>query len=185
LEIPKGTRYTYFTMIRILLLALLTLSIAVPVYSGSAKIYVWRNETGVLVYSDTSRPGAEEVKTKKSNIVKSSLNIETQILDIKTKKILEEYQVVINHPKDNSTIRDNTGSVYISGSIKPIFKRGLKIQLILDDKPHLTPQTHAMFSLHNINRGEHQIKMEVLNKKGKVIALSKITTFYMHRVSVN
>ncbi|MDX2366904.1 MAG: DUF4124 domain-containing protein [Colwellia sp.] len=172
-------------MIKILLLVLLTLSIAAPVYSSSAKIYVWRNETGVLVYSDTPRAGAEEVETKKGNVIKSSTNIETQTLDIETKKIAEEYQVEINHPKDNSTIRDNTGSVYISGSIKPIFKRGLKIQLILDEKPHLTPQTHTMFSLHNINRGEHQIKMAVLNEKGKVIASSKAITFYMHRVSVN
>ncbi|MFT7009573.1 MAG: hypothetical protein ACJAXJ_004123 [Colwellia sp.] len=172
-------------MIKILLLTLLTLSIATPVYSSSAKIYVWRDETGVLVYSDTPRPGAEEVKTKKGNIIKSSTNIETQILDIKSKKIKEEYQVEINHPKNNSTIRDNTGSIYISGSIKPIFKRGLKIQLMIDDKPHLTPQTHTMFSLHNIDRGEHQIKMKLLNEKGKVIASSKVITFYMHRASLN
>lgn len=172
-------------MIKSLLLTLLTLSIAAPAYSSSAKIYVWRNEKGVLVYSDTPRPGAEEVKTKKGNVVKSSTNIETQVLDIKSKKIAEEYQVEINHPKDNSTIRDNTGSVYISGSIKPIFKRGLKIQLMVDDTPHLTPQTHTMFSLRNIDRGEHQIKMQLLNEKGKVIATSKAITFYMHRTSVN
>ncbi|WP_114324904.1 DUF4124 domain-containing protein [Candidatus Colwellia aromaticivorans] len=172
-------------MIKILLLVLLTLSIAAPVYSSSAKIYVWRSETGVLVYSDTPRPGAEEVKAKNGNVIASSTNIETQVLDIETQKIEEEYQVFINHPKDNSTIRDNTGSVYISGSIKPIFKRGLKIQLILDEKPYLTPQTHTMFSLRNIDRGEHQIKMELLNEKGKVIALSKAITFYMHRASVN
>ncbi|MBL4822692.1 MAG: DUF4124 domain-containing protein [Colwellia sp.] len=172
-------------MIKTLLLALLTLSIAIPVDSSSAKIYVWRNEKGVLVYSDTPRPGAKEVKTKKGNVIKSSTNIETQILDIKTKKIEEEYQVVINHPKDNSTIRDNTGSVYISGSIKPIFKRGLKIQLILDDKPHLKTQSHTMFSLRNVDRGEHQIKMKLFNEKGKVIASSKAITFYMHRASVN
>jgi len=172
-------------MIKTILLTLLILSIATPVYSGSAKIYVWRNETGVLVYSDTPRPGAEEVIATKGNVVKSSTHIETQTLDIETQKIKEEYQVVINHPKHNSTIRDNTGSVYISGSIKPIFKRGLKIQLIVDDTPHLKPQTHTMFSLRNMDRGEHQIKMELLNEKGKVIALSKAITFYMHRASVN
>lgn len=172
-------------MIKTILLTLLILSIATPVYSGSAKIYVWRSETGVLVYSDTPRPGAEEVIATKGNVVKSSAHIETQTLDIETQKIKEEYQVVINHPKHNSTIRDNTGSVYISGSIKPIFKRGLKIQLIVDDNPHLKPQTHTMFSLRNMDRGEHQIKMELLNEKGKVIALSKAITFYMHRARVN
>ncbi len=172
-------------MIRLILLTLLTLSIATPVNASTAKIYVWRNEKGELVYSDTPRPGAEEVTTKPGNVIKSSTKVETQVLDINTKKIEDDYQVVINHPKDNATIRDNTGSVYISGSIKPIFKRGLKIQLILDDTPHQKPQTHTMFSLRNIDRGEHQIKMELINEKGKVIALSKAITFYMHRASAN
>ena len=56
---------------------------------------------------------------------------------------------------------------------------------MVDEKPYLTPQTHTMFVLHNIDRGEHQIKMKLLNEKGKVIALSKVITFYMHRSSVN
>ncbi|OUR60163.1 DUF4124 domain-containing protein [Colwellia sp. 39_35_sub15_T18] len=172
-------------MIKFLLLTLLALSIATPVNGSTAKIYVWRNEKGELVYSDTPRPGAEEVITKPGNVIQSSTTIDTQVLDIQTKKITDDYQVVINHPKNNTTIRDNTGSIYISGSIKPIFKRGLKIQLILDGKPYLRPQTHTMFSLKNIDRGEHQIKMQLLNEKGKVIALSKAITFYMHRASVN
>jgi hypothetical protein len=172
-------------MIRFLLLTLLVLSIATPVNASTAKIYVWRNEKGELVYSDTPRPGAEEVKTKPGNVMKSSTKVDTQVLDINTKKIDDNYKVVIDHPKNNSTIRDNTGSIYISGSIKPIFKRGLKIQLILDDQPYQEPQTHTMFSLRNIDRGEHQIKMKLINEKGKVIALSEAITFYMHRASVN
>lgn len=85
----------------------------------------------------------------------------------------------------NATIRDNTGSVYVAGRIKPIFKRGLKIQLYLDDKPYEEPQPHSMFVLRNIDRGEHIIKMKLLNEQGKVIALSNPITFYMHRASVN
>ena len=173
------------TMIRFLLVTLLTLSIATPINASTAKIYVWRNEKGELVYSDTPKPGAEEVKIKPGNVIASSARVETQVLDINTRVIKEEYQVSINIPKDNSTIRDNTGSVYIQGSIKPIFKRGLKIQLILDDAPYQEPQTDTRFSLRDINRGEHQIKMQLLNEKGKVIALSEAITFYMHRASVN
>jgi len=172
-------------MIKFLLLLLLILTITIPVNASTAKIYVWRNENGELVYSDTPRPGAEEVQTKPGNVMSSSTTVDTQVLDIKKREISEEYQVVINHPKNNATIRDNTGSIYISGIIKPIFKRGLKIQLILDGIPYQKPQTHSRFSLRNIDRGEHQIKMQVFNEKGKVIALSKPITFYMHRASVN
>jgi hypothetical protein len=156
---------------------------AAPLFAGSAKIYVWRNEQGVLVFSDSPMPGAEEVDVKEANTVKSS--IDTSILDIKPKVIDDQYQVNITQPKNNSTIRDNTGSVHVSGRIKPIFKRGLKIQLYLDGEPYEKPQTHSMFALRNIDRGEHQIKMTLLGDKGKVIATSSPVTFYMHRISVS
>jgi len=156
---------------------------ATSVFAGSAKIYVWHNEQGVLVFSDSPKPGAEEVDVKESNTVKSS--IDTSILDIKPKVIASDYQVEIIQPESKATVRDNTGSVYVSGRIKPIFKRGLKIQLYLDGKPYEKPQTHTMFVLRNIDRGEHQIKMSLTDDQGKVIATSSPVTFYMHRISVN
>lgn len=179
--IPKGTGYTFNIMvIRVIIFTLIT-SILVPAYASSAKVYVWRNEQGVLVFSDSPRPGAEEVNVKSDNVIQSS--VDTSILDIKPKEIEEKYQVEITLPEDHATIRDNTGSVHVTGRIKPVFKRGLKIQLYLDNKPYDKPQTHSMFALRNVDRGEHQIKMELINNKGKVIASSKPITFYMHRAS--
>jgi hypothetical protein len=152
------------------------------VFATSTKIYVWRNDDGVLVFSDSPKTGAEEIEVKEPNTVSS---IDTAKLDLNPKIIKDDYQVEINQPAENTTIRDNTGSVYITGSIKPIFKKGLKIQLYLDDKPYESPQPHSMFVLRNVDRGEHVIKMKLLNEKGKVIALSKAITFYMHRALVN
>lgn len=168
-------------MVRIIGIFILLCSLVAPVLATSTKIYVWRNEEGVLVFSDSPKPGAEETEIKENtNVIPS---VDTSILDIKPKEIDEEYQVEITQPENNSTVRDNTGSVYIAGRIKPIFKQGLKIQLYLDGKAHDKPQTHSMFALRDIDRGEHQIKMELINQKGKVIASSSEVTFYMHRAS--
>ncbi len=169
-------------MIIRLFIITIVLLLLIPVHASSAKVYVWRNEQGILVFSDSPRPGAEEVKIKSDNVIQSS--VDTSILDIKPQAIEEKYDVEITLPEDNATIRDNTGSVHVTGRIKPVFKRGLKIQLYLDNKPYEKPQTHSMFALRNVDRGEHQIKMELVNNKGKVIASSKSITFYMHRASV-
>ncbi len=172
-------------MIKLLLFILLGITLAAPVHPNTAKIYVWRNEKGVLVFSDSPRPGAEEVKTKPGNVIQSSTSVDTKVLDIKPQQTTEKYEISINTPKNNATIRDNTGSIYIAGGIKPRFKVGLEVQLILDDKPYQKPQKHSMFSLRDIDRGEHKIKMLLLNEEGKVIASSIPVTFYMHRASTN
>ncbi len=171
-------------IIRVIITALIV-SLSFPTLATSAKIYVWRNEAGVLVFSDSPRPGAEEaeeVEVKPGNVVKS--NVDTSVLDITPKEIDEKYQVEITQPEHNGTVRDNTGSVHVKGRIKPVFKRGLKIQLILDGKPYQKPQTHSMFALRNVDRGEHKIKMQLIDTKGKVIASSEEVTFYMHRAVV-
>ncbi len=171
-------------MIKFLLLLIL-ISIITPINASTTKIYLWRNEAGQLVYSDTPSPGAEEVKTNPGHVIKSSSSIDIQVLDIKKKIVPEDYKIIINNPKNNDTVRDNTGSVLVSAVIQPRFKRGLKVQLILDGKTYQNPQSHTQFSLRNIDRGEHQIKMQVFNEEGKVIALSEPITFYMHRASIN
>lgn len=170
-------------MVKFFIAIILTIFVGTTTYAASAKIYVWRDENGVLVFSDSPKPGAEEVQVEDKSIGIPSMD--TSVLDIKPKPLDENYQVVITQPENNATIRDNSGSVFVSGGIKPIFKRGLKIQLYLDGKPYNEPQTHSMFALRNIDRGEHQIKMELIDDKGKVIASSKQITFYMHRASVN
>lgn len=157
--------------------------LSLPVDAYQAKVYVWRDENGVLVFSDSPRPGAEEVKVEEKNDVLPS--VDTSILDIKPQVIEDKYEVVITQPESNATIRDNSGSVFVSGGIKPIFKRGFKVQLRLDGKIYEKPQTHSMFALRNIDRGEHQIKLELLDEKGKVIASSDTVTFYMHRARIN
>ncbi len=170
-------------MVKLYFILILTVIIACPVEAAQAKVYVWRDENGVLVFSDSPRAGAEEVQIKEDALTLPS--IDTSILDIKPQVIDDNYEVVITQPENNATIRDNSGSVYVAGGIKPIFKRGYRIQLYLDGKAHSKPQTHSMFALRNVDRGEHQIKMDLIDKTGKVIASSESVTFYMHRASVN
>ena len=172
-------------MIKLLLFTFLVITLAPPVHSNTSKIYVWRNEAGVLVFSDSPRAGAEEVNIKPDNVIQASTSVDTKVLDIKPYQALEKYEIVINTPKNNATIRDNTGSIYISGGIIPRFKAGLSVRLMLDGKPHQKDQDHSIFSLRDINRGEHNIKMLLLDETGKVIASSESVTFYMHRASTN
>jgi len=155
------------------------------VLATSSKVYVSHDEDGLLVFSDRPSPEAEEVRLRPKSAIYPSMNIDTPLFDIRPTGLNNDFQVVITQPKNNATLRDNTGSVNITATVKPIIKEGFSIQLYLDGKTHNNPQSHTIFSLKNIDRGEHQILMALIDKKGKVIARSSLTTFYMHRAIVN
>lgn len=174
-------------MFKSVLLIFILLMLALPTIAEANKVYVWRNEQGNLVFSDSPKPGAEEIaeeiEIKNRQTIISSVN--TSILDATPRTVQEEYQVEISQPEDHATIRDNSGSVYISGRVAPVFKRGYKVRLIFNGKQHSEPQSRSVFILRDVDRGEHKIKLELINNKGKVIASSKERTIYLHRARVN
>ncbi|WP_068546973.1 DUF4124 domain-containing protein [Thalassotalea crassostreae] len=174
-------------MLRVALTALIILSMTLPTLAASSKIYVWRNANGDLVYSDSPKPGkediAEEIEITEKNTIIS--NVDTSILTPTPRVVAEDYQVAISQPEDHATIRDNSGSIYISGRVAPVFKRGFKVRLVFNGEVHGEPQTRSVFILRDVDRGEHKIKLELLNNQGKVIASSKQRTVYLHRARVN
>jgi hypothetical protein len=170
-------------MVKLLWFIILIMQLVLPVLASSEKIYAWRNEQGILVYSDTPVPGAKQVILNKK-VNRYNTKADTSILAIKQPERAIKHHIQINQPLQDATIRDNAGNVSISASVMPGLKNGLTIQLLLNRSIYKQPQTKTTFELHNIDRGEHQIKVQLLSKKGKVIATSESVRFYMRRNAV-
>jgi hypothetical protein len=164
-----------------LLLLLTLLIIMLPLQAQEKRIFVTKDANGVLVFSDSPQPGAEEVNlTSRPKIMEST---GTNLPDRKPVEP-EPFKIEIVQPENHGTVRDNTGSVYVSGRITPMFKRGLQVRLVVDGSPLSEPQNKATFILRDVNRGEHTLQMELFDQSGKLIATSPVTTFYLHRASV-
>ena len=164
-----------------LLLLLTLLIIMLPLQAQEKRIFVTKDANGVLIFSDSPQPGAQEVNlTSRPNIMEST---GTNLPDRKQVEP-EPFKIEIAQPENNGTVRDNTGSVYVSGRITPMFQRGLQVRLVVDGTPLSEPQNKATFILRNIERGEHKLQMELFDQSGKLIATSPVTTFYLHRASV-
>jgi hypothetical protein len=161
----------------------LILLLAVPqvVAQESKKVYVTRDANGVLVFSDSPQAGAEELNlSSRANMMEAT----DSTLPARKPPAKEPFTVEIAEPEDQGTVRDNTGSVYVTGKISPMFQRGLRVRLLLDGKPQAEPQNNAVFILRDVERGEHKLQMELFDQNGKLIATSPVTTFYLHRASV-
>jgi hypothetical protein len=164
-----------------LLLLLTLLTIMLPLQAQEKRIFVTKDANGVMVFSDSPQPGAEEINlTSRPNIMAST----DPTLPPRKPAEPEPFKITITQPENNGTVRDNTGSVYVSGRITPMFQRGLQVRLVVDGTPLSEPQNKATFILRDIDRGEHTLQMELFDQSGKLIATSPVTTFYLHRASV-
>lgn len=153
-------------------------------FAAPKKIYVWRDAKGVLVFSDTPQPevDAEEIKLNSKAIEMKPVDTSILYKDQKDKKI--KFTIDITSPIHEETIRDNTGSIHISGRIGPRFIPGHKVQLYLDGAKYGHPQASILFVIRNIDRGEHTLQLGLMDDKGKSLAKSKTITLFLHRRSV-
>lgn len=152
-------------------------------YTAAQKVYSWKDKNGVLVFSDTPRPGATEVKLNTQNLTMPATD--TSILDASSNTAPVNFKVIIAAPSNEETVRENTGSVYVTTRITPRFKAGFKVQLLVDGAPHGDPSNSTTFALREVDRGEHTLQAKLFDANNKLVSVSPVSTFFMHRASIN
>ncbi len=88
-------------------------------------------------------------------------------------------------PENDSTVRENSGSVAVILSIEPVLytEGGHKISLLMDGKPVLEGLTAPQIQLANVDRGTHTIEAQVFDSTGALLATSNPVTFHLKRIS--
>ncbi|QMW14732.1 DUF4124 domain-containing protein [Pseudoalteromonas sp. MT33b] len=167
---------------RTTLLVFLLLSVSFFSYGTTKKVYSWKDKNGVLVFSDTPRPGATEVKLNTPNLTMPATD--TSILDNTASATPVNFKIAISSPEDQATVRENSGSVYVTTRVIPRFATGFKVQLFVNGAPHGEPSNSSTFALRGVNRGEHTLQAKLFNANNKLVSVSPVSTFYMHRASV-
>lgn len=166
---------------RFILLAVCLSLFSLPSIASQKKIYVWRDAKGVLVFSDTPQKNAEELKLNVNSIDMQAVDTSILYEETSTTPETAKFEIEITEPQHQSTIRENSGSVYVSGRVSPRFENGQTIQLFLDGVATQEPQSSSVFALRDVDRGEHTLQMRLIDKDGKEISKSKSIIIYLHR----
>ena len=150
--------------------------------SAFAAIYKWIDKDGKVHYSDTPRDGAQIVKPKPNteNSIRFSVPVVSEPEQQELATPLSSVQ--ISSPIDQQTIRNNNGDFTVSAFVTPISTR-LQYVLLLDGKAVSQPQKHGVFSLKNIDRGEHKLQVILVNGNKSPVIKSNEITVYVHRFS--
>ncbi|MGV8841821.1 MAG: DUF4124 domain-containing protein [Pseudomonas sp.] len=169
-----------------LLFTCLLLALTLP---ASAQIYTYTDATGNRIYTDRPPLGtdAQAVELPALNTVES----------------VEENTRRLSPPADNpgthaavyrllqidglpsgQALRANNGSFSVTVMLEPALQPGHQLRLLLDGQPYGEPSRGPHLQLTNIDRGTHQLAVQVLSA-GQPIQQSPPQEFTLQRVSVH
>ncbi|WP_318464842.1 DUF4124 domain-containing protein [Photobacterium leiognathi] len=156
----------------------------------ASTIYSWTDENGVVHFTDQPQtPDATayplSVTEVSGNIEQTADTIAAQNTDV---AVVEEPAKTITtvslvSPMHEQTIRNNEGIINIHAVTNSKLNNQTQAQLVLDGVVKGDPQTELTWTLDNVDRGSHQLQIQLV-KGGKVIASSDSITVYLHRATV-
>ena len=166
----------------LLLFTLLLMSLG-----AQAAIYKWVDKDGKVHYSDTPVENSTQVEFKENT--QNQVKLPPPVVREHTPPAKEEpkalYKMSITSPIEEETIRDNNGNITVIGSITPDLAAGHVLVLLMDGKVMSPPQATPVFSLENVDRGEHKFEIKALAQNGKQLASTPPRTVFLHRATIN
>ena len=157
---------------------------------GTAQIYRSTDSDGNVSYSDTppvSGP-SEQVKLRETNSTPAPEIVEpTPTYTDSTAEADEgaDYSVSIATPANETTIPMGPGNFSITASVEPALSQGDLLQLHMDGSPSGNPQSSNSWTLTNVFRGAHDLKVVVVSDKDDPLAESEPVRVYVLRPSTN
>jgi hypothetical protein len=156
---------------------------------SSAAIYMQTDSTGNVSYSDMPSPGAQRQDIASPPAMEtSSGNIGNQpsansLKKAKAQPVTEEHQAytdfTITSPAPGETFQ-NQREIPLDIQVSPSIQKGDSIIIFLDGTQAGEPATGAHFTLHQVNRGTHQVMAKLINNQQAILKSSQPVTFYVH-----
>lgn len=159
--------------------------------AAQTKIYHWVDEDGKTHFSDTALPGTGQIEVRNENILstdkqttnKAAENAPLASSGDDNNEATINYQASIVSPENDTALRSNDGSINIHVTTNPVKENTHKLQLFLDGKALGSPQISPTIRAQNIDRGTHQVQVQLLDENGNILALTQIVTVHLQRAT--
>lgn len=170
-------------------LAFIAICLIMQTFTATAdQVYFWKDKNGVTHFSDTP-PTDKPASTQQVDVINppvASTAIQ-QSTDTPTTEVVQKtnYTVSITSPINQETIRDNEGKIRVQVSIHPeVPQNGEVLHLIFDGKRFGCDISSSQCMAENVERGTHEMQVELIDRSGKILASSEPVTVYLFRAIV-
>ena len=90
---------------------------------------------------------------------------------------------LIVSPVDDSAVRGNAGRLTVLARVDPPLRRGHRLRLLLDGIAQGVADRASTFEVENIDRGTHNLQLQVIDDAGRVLFTGTASTFHLLRHS--
>ena len=152
-----------------------------------AQVYKWTDGEGRVHYTDKPHPNAEKIILPDAQSYSTPPEAPQQSVfkqNADEEKKMDDYSLVITDPQNQATIRNNQGYVPVKVSVEPDLREGYTLQMTFDGQELGKPQASPMFTLNNVLRGSHTLRVKLLNPEGVIVGTTEQVTIFMHRPRV-
>lgn len=152
---------------------------------AAAGVYKWVDADGTVHYSDTPKPGAEEVYVAPPQTY-TPAQLPAITPQPEAPAATAEYsQLSFTAPEPEANLWDNTGALPVSFNSEPALQteRGHRLVVLLDGQAQ-APVKGNSTTLENVDRGSHTLQGQIIDATGKVLISSPSITVHLHRQSV-
>lgn len=151
-----------------------------------AEVYTYVDADGNRVFTDQPHRNAKKVDIAPTNRVDQPTKAPSRASTPKpAARPIFHYQLLrILAPEPDSTIRDIEGNLNVTVSNDPELQPDHLYRLLLDSKPYGGPTRSPVFPLTNIDRGTHQLSVEIIDQYGRVLERTPNQPFHLIRISL-
>ncbi|WP_122424882.1 DUF4124 domain-containing protein [Pseudomonas viridiflava] len=169
--------------VRNLLLTLLLLY-ALP---ALADVYTYIDANGNRVFTDQPRKNAKRVDIPPSNNMTGTpptRTLKSKPVESKPPAIFHYQLLRVLVPEPDAAISSPSGDLIVTVTSDPVLQPGHSYRLLLDGIAVGQPGRSPVFPLSNIDRGTHQISVEIFDQMGRVLEKTPNQSFHLKRISL-
>jgi hypothetical protein len=93
-------------------------------------------------------------------------------------------KIAIVAPEQDGTVRDNEGKVMVNVALEPVLQDNHQVRLFIDGQPVPGNFDGTTIELSGVERGTHQLAVEVLDANGSSLLRSDDVSFTLRRVGL-
>ena len=156
---------------------------------GGADVYRWIDADGQAHYSDQPSPGAKRVAIevgrpatgaeKVGGVTSSTKDTADDTPDTP----LRYQSLTIASPAQEAVLWNIEGQLDVAAELQPALQPGHAVQFYLDGKMNPAEPGETRTRIPRVFRGEHTLRVEVVDPTGRSLASSPMTRFFVRQTT--